>query len=582
MEGVVLNLVESWDEAQAFMSWLGERRSVLAFDTETTGLDWWKPYFVRLVQFGDLQTGWVIPWDRWGGLAVEALNRYNGPLVAHNLKFDAKALEMSGVELKKHLCQDTRTMAHLLDPANLTGLKELGVRYVDGSLDQGQETLKKGMRENRWTWETVPFNYTPYWLYSALDPVITAHLYQLFKPQIIGALHDVYEMEIQVLWILNEIEKKGARVDVEYCIEQKRIISEAAEEIHEWIKEEYGIGSGQNRLIADILLQEGVKLTKRTPSGTWSMDEDVLSGIEHPLARAVLNVRKCKKYAKAYFGNYIERAVDGIIHADINPLGARTGRMSVSKPPLQQIPRIKLLRDPFIPRPGNRLVSVDFDQVEFRMLAHMSQDPALIEAFKKDNDFFAELASQMYGRVITKKEPERGVTKNTMYGIAYGAGEEKSALMTGLTQAEMKAFRTKFDQTFPGLKAYMKSVEITAKQNALDGDGTPYVTTPMGRRQPADWFHEQWKYYALLNYQIQGAAADAFKNALVEMDRAGLTELMILPVHDEIVLDVALHEAEEVAQLTVECFEADDSWSVPLTAGMDILDRWGDKYTEAA
>lgn len=100
----------------------------------------------------------------------------------------------------------------------------------------------------------------------------------------------------------------------------------------------------------------------------------------------------------------------------------------------------------------------------------------------------------------------------------------------------------------------------------------------MGRRQPADWFHEQWKYYALLNYQIQGAAADAFKNTLIEMDRAGLTEYMILPVHDEVVLDVPIGLAEEIAHDTVECFEADKSWRVPLTAGYDILDRWGSKY----
>jgi DNA polymerase-1 len=251
--------------------------------------------------------------------------------------------------------------------------------------------------------------------------------------------------------------------------------------------------------------------------------------------------------------------------------------MSVSKPPLQQIPRSKLLRDPFIPREGNRLVSVDFDQVEFRMLAHLSQDAGLIKAFDGDGDFFANMASMAYGVPVQKKDAVRGAMKNIMYGIAYGAGEEKSALMTGLPQAEVAAFRAKVDHAFPGLKAYMSGMKRVADKNA-GADGIPFVVTPMGRRQPADWFHDQWKYYALLNYQIQGAAADQFKATLVEMDKADLTELMILPVHDEIVLDVPANEAEEVARLTVECFEADTSWAVPLTAGSDILDRWGDKY----
>lgn len=581
MDDVVLNLVESWDEAQSFMSWLGERRQILACDTETGGLDWWKDR-LRLVQFGDLNTGWAIPWERWGGLADEALRRYNGPLVFHNAKFDVKYLEQNGVAVKRHLVEDTRTMAHLIDPANNTGLKELGVRYVSADADAGQQVMKKGMLKNRWTWDTVPVNFPPYWMYSALDPVLTARLYQLFKPQIIGDQSDLYEMELQVIWILNEIEKKGARVDLEYCIQQRDVIAASASEWHEWILSEYGVGSGQNPKIAEVLQEAGIKLTKRTgKSGAYSMDEDVLSGIDHPLAQAVLNVRKLKRTSKAYFGKYVDRAVGDILHPDINPLGARTGRQSVSNPPLQQIPRSKLLRDPFIPREGNKLVTVDYDQLEFRLLADLCQDRGMIEAFASDDDFFATMASQAYGRVITKKEPERGVMKNTMYGIAYGAGQEKSAVMTGLPEEEMAVFRAKVDHAFPGLKTYMKSMHAMADKNA-GKDGVPFVKTPMGRRQPADWFKEQWKYYALLNYQIQGAAADVFKTALVEMDKAGLTELMILPVHDEIVLDVPAHEAEEVAQLTVECFEADDQWTVPLTAGHDIVDRWGDKYQEDA
>src|ERR1019366_899286 len=158
---------------------------------------------------------------------------------------------------------------------------------------------------------------TPYWLYSALDPVITAHLYKIFRPQIIGDLNNMYEMEMQIIWILNEIEKKGVRVDVEYCIEQQKVISRAGDEITQWIRDNWNIGAGQNKLIAQILLDEGVNLTQRTPSGGWKMDEKVLSSIDHPLARGALNVRKAKRAANNYFGSYIDRQVDGYLHADI-------------------------------------------------------------------------------------------------------------------------------------------------------------------------------------------------------------------------------------------------------------------------
>jgi DNA polymerase I len=581
MQDVIINLVESWDEAQSFMHWLGERRPILACDTETGGFDWWVDK-LRLVQFGDAYTGWVIPWEMWGGLAKEALERYDDNIAWHNAKFDIKFLEYHGVKVKRHLMQDTRTMAHLLDPASPTGLKELGVCYVDASCDQGQATLKKGMLQNKWTWANVPVNFTPYWIYSGLDPVITARLYEQFEPQITGPLEDLYEMEIAVIWILNEIEKKGARVDVDYCISKRDELRKSADEQDKWIFEEFGVHAGQNAKLVDVFRREGVKLTKKTgKTKSYSMDEDVLKSIDHELAHAVLDVRKARKYAKAYFSSYIERAVDGFIHPDINPLGARTGRMSVSKPPLQQIPRTKLTRSPFIPREGHKLVSVDFDQIEMRIFAHLSGDPSLVEAFHGENDFFCALAEQIYGRPIDKVKDKkiRTVTKNTCYGIVYGAGIAKSASMTGIPFEEMQQFRKQFDTRFPGIKVHAKSVEQEARMNEKK-TGVPFVTTPMGRIQPADFFNEQWKLYALVNYQIQGCAADMFKQTLVELDQADLTQFLILPVHDEVVADVPKDDADEVAHEMVECFEANQPLKVPVTADSNIVDCWGDAYND--
>ena len=583
VSGIQLNIIESYDDAESFMRWLGERRPILACDTETTGLNWWTPNFLRLVQFGDLSTGWVIPWRGWGGLAKEALKRYNGPLVFHNAKFDIKGLETSGVPVKRDKLHDTRSMYHLLDPAHNTGLKELGVRFVDGNADAGQSALKRGMTQNKWTWATVPEDFPPYWIYSALDPVLTAHLYQQGKPQMIGDLGNVYELEVAVLQILDDIERKGARVDVEYCEEQRDRLLNFAEDARDWIDQNYGFGPGNHKKVAAQLQRDGVILSKKTPSGGWSMDaevhEEIVAETAHPLAKTVLNVRTAEKMGNSYFGNYVEFAIDGILHADINPLGTRTGRRSVSRPPLQQIPRTKLLRDPFIAGEGNRLVSVDFDQLQMRLMACLSRDRGLIDAFLTGGDFFCNMVGRLYGETnIVKSDPRRTPLKNASYALAFGAGDKKFAATAGVPEGPASvAFVQQFDHMFPGIKLYSREIEALALENGTRS-GTPYVTTPMGRRQPADYEKGQWKMYALVNYVIQGAEADLFKQTLVDIDRSGLLEYMILPVHDEMVFDVPEGLAEEVAHDVVDIFQTDRGMEVPLTAGSDILTRWGDKY----
>lgn len=573
MDHVSLNLVETFDEAESFMRWLGERRPILACDTETGGLEWWKDD-LRLVQFGDLATGWAIPWQGWGGLAADALRRYTGDLAFHNLKFDMKFLETNGVALRHDRLHDTRSMAHILDPDNPTGLKPLGVRFVDGGADAGQAELKKGMAKNRWTWATVPTTFVPYWSYAALDPVLTAHLHQGFRPQIVGRLEDVYELEVAVIIVLDEMERRGARVDLSYCEARRSELLDFAEQTAEWCQSRYGFTPGANKQVAARLLTDGVVLTKRTDSGAWSVDESVLADLpDNELARMVLKWRKARKYANAYFGNYLELADGDLLHPDVNPLGARTGRMSISRPALQQIPREKLLRDPFIPRDGNRLVSVDFDQIEQRLMAHFSGDAGMIDAFAQDGDFFTNMARRIFNDASIKKDdPRRQRTKNAAYAKAYGSGVAKFAETAQIDEGEAQLFLNSYDATFPGVRAFQRQLEQLARQR-LTAEGEAYVTTPLGRRQPAD----PEKLYTLVNYLIQGTAADIFKQSLVDLDRAGLTEFFILPVHDEAVFDVPAADAEDLAQAVVSVFSRQD-WTVPLTAGADILERWGEKY----
>lgn len=570
---MTLNLVETWDEAQLFMAWLGERRQVLAVDTETGGLEWWQKD-LRLVQFGDARTGWAVPWQTWGGLAKDALHRYSDPLVFHNMKFDLHFLEVNGCTVRRDQAHDTRTLAHLLDPVSSTGLKQLGVRYIDPASDSGQSLLKRGMTENRWTWATVPVEFPPYWTYSALDTVLTARLYELLRPQVTGRLEDVYELEIACNMVLLDMERRGARVDVDYCEVKQAELLGFANDARRWCDETYGFGPGSNKKVAAQLMTDGIVLTKRTESGAWSLDEEVLSTVDHQLARTVLNVRKAEKMANSYFGNYIELADDGILHPDVNALGARTGRMSVSRPALQQIPRTAVLRDPFVPREGNRLLSVDFDQIEQRLVAHFSGDEGMVEAFAQDGDFFTNLARRIFqDPTVEKSDPRRQRTKSAAYAKAYGSGVAKFAKTAGCSEAEAQQFLASYDAAFPGVRRMQRQIEQLADQRFCD-EGAAYVTTPLGRRQPCD----PEKAYKLVNYLVQGTAADMFKQALVDLDRKGLAEHLVLPVHDEAVFDVPADAVDEFAREVVETMSDRGDWRVPMTAGADVMDRWGDKY----
>lgn len=568
-----VNLVESYREATDFLHWLGERRPILAIDTETGGLDWWRDD-LRLVQFGDGETSYALPFHLWGGIALEAISDYVGPIVMHNAKFDTRYLEVNGAQFQAPAIEDTRIMAHLVDPSKPTHLKGLADDWLGANSSQWQADLKKAMTVNRWTWATVPTTLPAYWEYACVDTILTARLYAKLAPRLTGRLIEVYELEIAVQQIIDKMERKGVMLDRDYCRQQRHVLDLYIEQAEKYCVETYGFTTSKNASVVAQLQRDGVVLTKQTAGGnTWSVDESVLSQLTHPLAQLVLGVRKAGKYANAYFGNYLDMADGDLLHPDVNTLGARTGRMSISRPALQQIPRAALLRNAFVPREGNRLVSVDYDQIEMRLFTHYCQDAGLIKAFGRDGDFFLNAASYIYNtRIEDKKDPRRQLTKNASYAKIYGAGPRKFAITAGVTEPEARAFLGSYDAAFPGVSAFQKNLDSLAKQRLLD-EGSAYVNTPLGRREPC----EDGDTYKLVNYLVQGAAADVYKQALVELDKYGMTQYLVLPVHDEGVFDVPLRDSEEAGILIAGIMRRED-FTVPLTTSAEVLERWGDKY----
>jgi DNA polymerase-1 len=589
LENTRLEFVNTVALAEEFMRWLGETREVLAFDTETEGLDPERDA-LRLVQFGDMNSGWAIPWNQWGGVAIEAIQKYTGPMVAHNAKFDVRYLERYGnIRMPRENIHDTRIMCHLLDPTSRTALKPVAARLVDAKAAYASQALDEAMTMQKWTWATVPIDFTLYWCYGALDTVLTAHVYNKLKPKIDAEFADVYKVEQAVQFILADMEARGSRIDIDYTTAKSKQLSTFADSVSDWCMKTYSISPGSNREVTDTLLKLGVNLTTKTKSGNFALDEDVIAEIiggsledidsttlneGQMLAYQVLARRKSEKIRSTYLDGFLSSAdADGFLHPQINQLGARTGRMSMERPALQTLPRGRVVRDCFIPREGNSLISADFDGVEMRCLAHFAQDQNLIDAINS-GDIHLTTARRVYGdETISKDDPRRQIAKGIGFAKIYGAGAEKIALTAGISLDDARQFLTHYDATFPGVKQFQTTVSRIAEQRKRES-GRAFVKTPIGRLQLSD----DDKDYALVNSLIQGMAADVFKEALIRLDESDVGEYLLLPVHDEVIVDAPTEDIDEIKDIITQAM-SDDRWAVPLTVGIDgPLPRWGAKY----
>lgn len=577
-----MHLVNTMDEVAALRTWLGERRPVLAVDTETSGL---KPHQdrIRLAQIGDGHTGWSIPWDRWGGVAVEVLQQYDGPLVLHHSKFDVNFFAQHAPELGAwpwHRTDDTMTMARVLDPVGPAGLKPLGTIHIDSSAAASQQILHDAMKDNGWGWDTVPLDYDLYWIYAALDTVITAQLWELLKPRLQGDLDAVYDLEIAVHRVVAGMERRGARIDPDFCRSKRGDLLLYLDRLREWSSDSYQLsnpGSIDECLAA--LERAGIDTSTfgLTDAGNVRLDKETLGTVQHPLAEGILNYRKAQKLISSYLDNLLEGADESDhVHPSIWPLQARTSRMSITNPALQTLPRDDpTIRDAFIPHPGNVLISSDYDQIEMRFFAHLANDREMAEAFLSDQDFFTTIAREIFADPhLAKKDHRRQLTKNTMYGKVYGAGVPKMAQTAGVPEATMEAVVNALNNRFPKSAQWQKDAVALAQAREYEV-GFPYAMTEMGRRLPG----EKGKAYTAVNYQIQGSAAEVLKRAIVSLAQAGYEELMLLPVHDEVVFDVPASEAVGMAAEIEKIMSDNDRYLMPITASAEIIEgRWGDKY----
>lgn len=566
-----INIVQSYEDIEAYFRWLSVPKTWMAYDCESTGLDMASGRDkMRLFQLGDEKTAWVFRSDRWLGVLVDTFNRYKGRIVGHHLSFDVHAYEVaSGEKFPWSQGYDTKIMSHLLVPNKSSALKTTTSRFLGADARKAQNVLEAAMQKNGWGWGDIPFDFDIYTGYAGLDVILTTLLAQENWPRIDSEFREVYELEMNVSRIANGMERRGVAIDMRYVEEMYEKTTQYCQQLEAYCLSEWGIRPSENEQVARKLRELGVPMEALTEKGNIKTDKPSLQIASHPLADCVLDYRAKNKIGNTYFKNFLEKNVNSRLHPSVNTLAARTGRMSINNPALQTIPRGSVVRDCFLPNSGEEFWSVDYSGVEARVFAHFAREEGLIEVFKQGFDPHRYTAQQVF-QVEEPSKSQRQVAKNCTFCLLYGGGPDKMAQTGGISIDEAQAFLDSYKKKFPGVVIFMDNVVAIAEQR-FRSEGMGYVKTPVGRLEVGD----EGKNYVLVNALIQGTSADVLKKAMVDLDNAGYGENMLLPVHDEVIF--SFPKGFEI-QEAVNCMEDHTSFLVPLVCeATGPFERWGDK-----
>ena len=581
-------------DVEAFSEWL-RRRGPVAVDTETTGLDIFRTdYRLRLLIVGDREGAWVLPAE-W--MAPEALKRVGrlleihaaevAPICFHNATFDRLVLDRAGVlplvGLSTAEWEDTRLQAHLLDPRAKQegglghGLKDLSDFWIDSSASaEGQEALRAVFKENRWSkdegWSKIDLDQEDFVRYAGLDAILTARLFALQEPHMRNRDYGrLYAFEKEVAALCARMERRGLLVDAGYV--EGSLLPFLEEMEAEGLKEaaSWGVENvNATAQVAEALAACGWTAEEFTPTGKPKVDKAVLEalGDDYPVAAAVMKAKRAGKWMASYAYPLLEDVdSEGRIHPKINSLQARTARMSVARPPLQQLPSGDWrIRRAIVADPGKVLWAADYEQIEMRVLAAMAQEPKMLEGLAAGVDFHDYTAEIVFGPDFTKAQ--RKLAKGVGFGKVYGGGAVTIARQTGAPIEDVKRAIAAYDSGFRGIRRFQKKLEARAEV------GERAVVTASGRHLPLDGD----RLYAATNYVVQSTSRDVLAQALLDLEDAGLDSMLLLPIHDEILGECPADEFEETARVVGEVMSG-DFLGVRLDAAAELYGpSWGHGY----
>jgi DNA polymerase-1 len=577
---------------------------IISFDTETTSTDQMRADLVGISLAVNDDEGWYIPvgHETVHGYQLpinQVMGALQGPLtdgriqkIGHNLKYDYILLTRNGLS-PSPLTFDSMVAEWLTNPASHNlGLKNLAWVRLDFRMPEITSLIGTGKKQI--TMAQVPIDKAA--SYAVMDAVAVIRLLPVLQAELKtnSALKLFDEIEMPLIPVLAGMEMTGIKLDINFLKKMSGDLSDRMNEIEKivftQVGEQFNINSTQqlsNALFNQLKLSppEG---TRRTDSGHYSTSAEVLEALrgKHPVVDLLLEYRELSKLKSTYVEALPQQVNPrtGRVHTSYNQAGSVTGRIASSDPNLQNIPiRTELgrqVRQAFIADSGFTLLSVDYSQVELRIAAHMSNDEAMLAAFRADQDIHTATAAAILGTTLDKvtKEQRRNA-KAINFGLLYGMSAFGLTRSSDLTLAEAEDFVDAYFKQFPGVKGYLDNIRrLAAKQG--------YVETLLGRRRyfpglksgsnPATRAREERE---AINAPIQGTAADIMKLAMIgvasALKDAGLKGRLLLQVHDELVIECPRNELQETAKIARTMMENAYNLIIPLKTEARYGHDWG-------
>jgi DNA polymerase-1 len=572
------------------------KQTQVCFDTETTGLNPLTAALVGIAFSWEAGKGFYVPFPEDSKEAQEIIEQLRPffeaesiEKIGQNLKYDIKVLHKYNVSIKGK-CFDTMLAHYLINPDMRHSMDVLAETYLNYTPISITELIgKKG--KNQLSMRDVPLEQQTE--YAVEDADITFQLAQHFRPELKEAnTEELFnDIEIPLLHVLADMEQEGINLD-------KAFLNSLAKDLDDDIKnlelkiykaagEEFNIASPKQ--LGEILFDK-LKLVdkpKKTKTGQYSTAEDVLSYLakDHEIIQSVLDYRGLSKLKSTYVDALPEQIEEstGRVHTDYMQTVAATGRLSSNNPNLQNIPirteRGRQVRKAFIPRNGDyTLLAADYSQIELRIIAALSDEATMIEAFKNGEDIHASTASKVFNiplEAVTREQRSNAKTVN--FGIIYGVSAFGLSNQTDLSRAEAKELIETYYKTYPKLRNYISEQIDFARENG-------YVQTVLGRRRYLKDINGSNAVVRgaaernAVNAPIQGSAADIIKIAMInihkKLEAGNYKSKMLLQVHDELVFDIFKPELEELKTMIKSEMENAYKLSVPLDVELGVGNNW--------
>ena len=576
---------------------------MIALDTETTGTD---PMSCDPVGFSfavEPKTGYYIPVGHKGGepqLSLDLIREKLGPILSdpsvpkagHNIKYDMIVLARCGMPVKG-IRFDSMIAGWILDPeSRQLGLKAMAASLLGIHMTEIETLIGKGKQQI--TMDRVPVkDAAPY---AAADAEVVLQLMPILRGRMQQeeTEHIFDELEIPLIPVLADMEMRGILLDCDFLSKMSEDLAERLvsleEEIYRLAGYPFNINSTQ-QLSAVLFNTLGLippRTAKKTSSGNYSTAADVLEEMrgEHPVIDKILEYREIGKL-KSTYTDTLPESIDkntGRVHTSFNQTGTVTGRLASNSPNLQNIPTRtelgKQIRTAFTAAEGCQLLSVDYSQIELRIVAHMSGDEAMIAAFNAGQDIHAATAAAIYHCDISEvTKVQRRHAKAINFGLIYGMSAFGLSKSTGLTPSEASAFVKAYFEQFPKVSAFLEGLKQTAAKQG-------YVQTLAGRKRYFPNLKRELNYNLrnreereAVNAPVQGTSADILKAAMIrlpaELEKRGLHASILLQVHDELMLEVPEEELAAARDVTREVMENIITLAVPLATEAKNGMNWG-------